>query len=71
MTRPLNQDLRRLFGLRGFPSLKLFKGCSILPFEYRGPLDSQGIARYLAIERKRCHECTLENVGCKTPVDSF
>ena len=57
MTRATNVELRTRYGIRGYPSLKLFKAHSPLPYEYRGPRDSEGIAAYLIKERERCSEC--------------
>jgi protein disulfide-isomerase-like protein len=57
MTRDGNAELRARYGIRGYPSLKLFKAHSPLPYEYRGPRDTSGIASYLSKEREKCKAC--------------
>jgi protein disulfide-isomerase A1 len=57
MTRDGNIELRARYAIRGFPSLKLFKAHSPLPYEYRGPRDAAGITRYLSKEREKCKDC--------------
>lgn len=57
LTRPSTAALRTRYGIRGFPALKIFKAHSELPYEYRGPRDTDGIVQYLTVERNRCTDC--------------
>jgi thiol-disulfide isomerase/thioredoxin len=58
LSKPANAELRIRYGIRGFPSLKVFKAHSELPYEFRGAQDTDGIVNYLTIERGRCKDCT-------------
>lgn len=57
MTKEPNLNLRARFGIRGYPAIKIFKGNSELPYEYRGPRDAEGIVKHLTVERGRCGDC--------------
>lgn len=57
MTKKGNADLRQRYGIRGFPTLFVFKAHSELPYSFRGAQDVDGIVSYLTIERERCKEC--------------
>jgi thioredoxin-like negative regulator of GroEL len=57
LTRSTTYGLRNRFGIRGFPSLKIFKGHSALPHEYRGPHETTGIVKFFGVDRSRCTQC--------------
>ena len=57
MTKEQNLNLRARFGIRGYPAMKIFKGNSELPYEFRGPRNTEGIYKYLVVERERTREC--------------
>jgi hypothetical protein len=42
-----NEALKAKFGIRGFPTLKIFKGSLDTPAEYQGPREAAGIVKYL------------------------
>jgi hypothetical protein len=42
-----NEALKTKFGIRGFPTLKIFKGSLDTPAEYQGPRGAAGIVKYL------------------------
>ena len=58
MSKENNQHLAKLFSLRGFPTLKIFKRNDYaIPYEYRGPRDAAGLVNHLQVERRYCIRC--------------
>ena len=42
-----NAELRTRFGIRGYPTIKVFRGDPNAPKDYGGPRDAPGIEAYL------------------------
>ena len=57
MHRPENEQLGEQYGVKGFPTVKIFKAPDKRPWDYRGPRDREGIANHLTVERQRCGSC--------------
>ena len=57
MNKDENTVLAKRYSVRGYPSIKIFKGDDPIPWTYRGPRDAGGIVNHLTHDRERCNTC--------------